>query len=271
MHFSTVAASVALFGASAMAGVSTYVSVDMITITSCAPEYTNCPAKTYTSSYHVTSTCTEEQAAYTTPPAAYSAPVYASSAPVYASSAPVYNNPTPVAVYSQPTVITYTSVDHVTITSCAAYVTNCPARTYHSTAYSTSTYSYCPVESSSVVPVPVYTIPANHTIAATTPPVTYTRTVVSTVCPGVNYCYATTVTSTYCPYSTTAVSMPYVPATTYAVTGVPYVPIVTGTPSKNVTVPSYTAPAVNPNGASGNQVSFGVLALAAVAGLFIAA
>jgi len=251
-----------------MAGVSTYTSIDMITITSCAPEVTNCPAKTYTSSYHVTSTCTEEQAAYTTPAAVYG------SSPVHTSSAPVYTS-TPAAVYTQPTVITYTSIDHVTITSCAAYVTNCPARTYHSTAYSTSTLTYCPEESSSAVPVPVYTIPVNYTsVAATTPPATYTTTVISTVCPGVNYCYATTVTSTYCPYSTTAVSSkPYVPVpvTTYAVSTVPHVPVYTSTPTKNVTAPGYTAPAVSTNGASGSQVSFGVLALAAVAGLFIAA
>lgn len=275
MHFSTIATSAALFGASAMATVYTYTSVDHVTITSCADYVTDCPAKTYSSSYYSYSTCTAEEEVSTTP-------VYASSTPVatYTSTPVYYTSSTPVAVYTSTTeapVITYTSIDHVTITSCAPDVYSCPARTYSSTAYSTSTYS-CPTSS------PVYSSPVNYTTpVAYSAPATYTTTVISTICPGVNYCYATTVTSTYCPYSSTtpvssipyvpATSVPYVPATTsaYVCPGSPYCPVTTTVPYVNATTPVYTAPPVATGGASSSQVSFGVLAIAAIVGLFIAA
>ncbi|KAK6353731.1 hypothetical protein TWF730_008160 [Orbilia blumenaviensis] len=286
MHFSTILATSAAVGG-ALAGV--YQE---------EPVYYTSAEQVYTS----IKTCTDKPAVPT------SDSVYA---PV---SEPVYGAPTTEPVYAPeptdyPTEVTYTSYDVVTVTSCGDYVTNCPAATYTSTAYSVSTctgtepsYYQPPANSTDYyVPpptyetetpeyptsVPVYEVPTTSDV--------YTHTYYTTVCPGKDYCYATTITSTYCPGKPTDVphtkptdvyTVPppsYTPATeTPEPTPVPtYTPPTPGcgegeycppTPPKNeTTTPTYTPPPSYTGAASANFVSFGVAAVAGLAALFIAA
>ncbi|KAJ6259449.1 hypothetical protein Dda_5086 [Drechslerella dactyloides] len=227
-----------------------------------------------------------------------------------------YPVPTKEATYPAPSKgpeygaeVTYTSYAHITITSCADYVKNCPGSVYTSPVYSVSTctgetpaytppaYSppaYTPPEYSPPsnnsgygAPPPVYSAPPTYTA----PPTyggdhgkeTLTTTYYTTVCPGANYCYATTVTSTYCPNPTPA---PPHEVPTYA----PAPPPVYSAPAPvySAPAPHYSAPAPPPTygqnatstyapppsytgAASVNAVSFGVAAIAGLAALLIAA
>jgi hypothetical protein len=238
------------------------------------PTYLTTSSKVYTS----VSTCTEK-------------PTYETT------SAPVYYAPSSSA--AAPYEVTYTSYEHVTVTSCADYVTSCPAKTYTSAAYSVSTCTgeYVPTDVPYYAPsaseVPYYVPPANTTEYA--PPVyetpapyypteseTYTQTYYTTVCPGANYCYGTTITSTYCPGSTpvyVATTPVYVPpavsTSTYcppSTTEVYVPPVYTAAPvypAPNATE-TYTPPAYT-GAASSNAVSFGVAAIAGLVALLIAA
>jgi hypothetical protein len=259
MHFTTLfAASAAVTGA--LAGVSYEYS------------YTTVDDKVYTS----VSTCTGDYEP--------------TEAPVYEPTSSVYAVPTEAPVYE----VTYTSYAHVTVTSCADYVTNCPAVVYTSTAYSVST---CTGGSSYPTDVPEYETPSNGTYAPP-PPVyesyapeptyapsdTYTQTYYTTVCPGKDYCYGTTITSTYCPYATptevptTSTYCPPTETATYVPVAPPtYVPVPPPTytthevPSYNASTPTYSPPPSYTGAASANAVSFGVAAIAGLAALFIAA
>lgn len=103
--------------------------------------------------------------------------------------------------------------------------------------------------------------------------ITYTKTYVTSVCPGKSYCYATTTTSysTYCPGSTHVdVPKTYEPAPekpTYA----PVPPPTYTKPSYNDTTPTYSPPPSYTGAASSNAVSFGVAAFAGLVALFVAA
>jgi hypothetical protein len=249
-------------------------------------------------------TCTESSAY-----GGYGAPT---SEAVYApTSEPVYA-PAPTS-YAAPTEVTYTSYALVTVTSCADYVTNCPAATYTSAIYSVSSctgeygapssvpyyvppvnttacYGYdCPASTPVYYPTetavyptetPVYTTPCTTETAVypTETPTYYTNTYYTTVCPGKDYCYATTVTSTYCPGPSTVVtyvpqSPTYTPVPPPVYTTAPSCPGGYGCPTTpvNQTTPVYTPPPVQTGAASANAVSFGVAVIAGLAALFIAA
>ncbi|RVD82994.1 uncharacterized protein DFL_007399 [Arthrobotrys flagrans] len=278
MHFTTILATSAAVGG-ALAGV--YQE---------EPVYYTSAEQVYTS----IKTCTDEPAVPTSD-SVYVPPV---SEPVYGeptTEAPVY---APEPTGYGPSEVTYTSYDVITITSCADYVTDCPAATYTSTAYSVSTpptdYYQPPANSTDYeVPppvyeyetpeyptdVPVYEVPSTSEV--------YTHTYYTTVCPGKDYCYATTVTSTYCPGNPTEVptEVPVytppvdVPSYTQPPVEVPtYTPPVDvptynpPTPPQNETeTPTYTPPPSYTGAASANFVSFGVAAVAGLAALFIAA
>ena len=117
-------------------------STEEVTVTSCGPEVTNCPAKAYSSPAPYSA-----PAPYSTP-APYSAPApYTTAAPAYtpapysSAAAVAYNVSVPL------TTKTIYSTSLITVTSCAAYVTNCPAK---STVVLTSVVpistTVCPVE-----------------------------------------------------------------------------------------------------------------------------
>lgn len=250
--------------------------------------------------YTSVSTCSEKapyKAPYTTPAAKPYGYVHTSSAHVYAAptAKPVY--------YSSGAEVTYTSYYHVTVTSCEAYVTNCPAKVYSSAVYSVSTcteetYAHptpapygSPAPYSSAVPyggyssaVPYYSPPSNTTTCSETPYAvptyvapspyavpTYTNTYYTTVCAAGSYCYGTTVTSTYCPTATPVVySTPaavYTPAPVYTPT---YVPVSSPCPTANSTA-TYAPPPSYTGAASSNSLNFGLAAVAGLVALFIAA
>lgn len=281
MHFTTILATSAAVTGALASGAAYYES---------SPAYYTTGGKVYTS-------CTEESKP--TKPAVYghaTTPVY-----VAPTKAAVYSAPAP---YSAPAEVTYTSYAKITITSCAPYVTNCPAAVYTSTAYSVSTcneavptYSapasyYVPPSNGTYVP-PVYSQPAEYSAPASTTecsetPVayptetpTYTATYYTTVCPGAEYCYATTVTSTWCPGATEYVTPTPVPVATYTAAPPPVV-YTSVTPScpggyncpsipVNNQTTTYTPPPSYTGAASANTVSFGVAAVAGLLALFIAA
>jgi len=123
-------------------GESVVYSTQEVTVTSCGPEVTNCPAKAYS----VPAPYSEE-APYSTP-APYSVPApYTTAAPAYtpapysSAGAVGYNVSVPM------TTKTIYSTSLITVTSCAEYVTNCPAK---STVVLTSVVpistTVCPVE-----------------------------------------------------------------------------------------------------------------------------
>jgi len=137
-------------------GESVVYSTEEVTVTSCGPEVTNCPAKAYS-----VPTPYSEAAPYSTP-APYSVPApYTTAAPAYTPapySSVGYNVSVPM------TTKTIYSTSLITVTSCAEYVTNCPAK---STVVLTSVVpistTVCPVEtpyaeesSSEVYPVSSY-------------------------------------------------------------------------------------------------------------------
>jgi len=236
------------------------------------PVYTTVDDKVYTS----VKTCSDKYAEPTT-------------APVYESEAPVPTYPA--------SEVTYTSYEKITVTSCGDYVTDCPALTYTSEVYSTSTcggaYYTAPANVSSEYP---YETPAAYPTETEVPypsevpyeSETLTHTYYTTVCPGKDYCYATTVTSTYCPGKPTETAyvpehptyVPTYPAeTTTCTTDVPvatYTPVApcngydcpAPAPVKNETTP-YVPPAYE-GSASSFGISFGALALAAFAMLISA-
>jgi len=118
-------------------------STEEVTVTSCGPEVTNCPAEVYS-----TPAPYSAPAPYSTP-APYSAPApYTTAAPAYtpapysSAGAAGYNVSVPM------TTKTIYSTSLITVTSCAEYVTNCPAK---STVVVTSVVpistTVCPVES----------------------------------------------------------------------------------------------------------------------------
>ncbi|KAF3307652.1 hypothetical protein TWF173_002647 [Orbilia oligospora] len=230
MHFTTILATSAAVGG-ALAGV--YQE---------EPVYYTSAEQVYTS----IKTCTDKPVAPTTDSVYVptSEPVYGGEEPT--TEAPVYN-PEPTGY--GPSEVTYTSYDVITVTSCAGYVTDCPAATYTSPVYSVSTCTDYPV------PTGGYEVPSNNTATYEVPPPTYetetpeyptsvpvyenpsttdvyTHTYYTTVCPGKDYCYATTVTSTYCPGKPTEV-----PSYTKPVEVPSY--------TKPVEVPSYTKPPVD--------------------------
>ncbi|KAK6511929.1 hypothetical protein TWF481_000833 [Arthrobotrys musiformis] len=271
MHFTTLLATSAAVGG-ALAGV--YQE---------EPVYYTSAEQVYTS----IKTCTDKPAV----PTSDSVYVPPASEPVYGgvpttTEAPVYA-PEPTGYETE---VTYTSYDVITITSCADYVTDCPAATYTSTAYSVSTCAGTPESSGYYVPpanstdyyvpppvyetetpeyptsVPVYEVPSTSDV--------YTHTYYTTVCPGKDYCYATTVTSTYCPGKPTEVPSYTKPVEVPSYTPVPSCPGGENcpTPPKNETeTPTYTPPPSYTGAASTNFVSFGVAAVAGLAALFIAA
>ncbi|EWC44021.1 hypothetical protein DRE_01373 [Drechslerella stenobrocha 248] len=235
-------------------------------------------------------TCTETPAA-PTKPAVYGVP---SSAPYVAP----YPAPTSAPAYEAPSYggseVTYTSYDLITVTSCADYVPSCPAVTYTSTAYSVyapPAYSYVPPSNSTTCTdkgdtyaPPTYAVPPVYETPAPSPPVyetpvytpkeTLTTTYYTTVCPGKDYCYATTITSTWCPGATPAPEHPtakYTPAPVPTYVAPPPVYSSVVPPPKNVTTPTYVPPPSYTGAASANAVSFGVAAIAGFVALFIAA
>jgi hypothetical protein len=122
-------------------GESVVYSTKEVTVTSCGPEVTNCPAKAYS-----TPAPYSAPAPYSTP-APYSVPApHTTAAPAYVpapySSAAAYNASVLL------TTKTIYSTNLITVTSCAAYVTDCPAK---STVVITSVVpistTVCPVES----------------------------------------------------------------------------------------------------------------------------
>jgi len=235
------------------------------------PAYTTIDDKVYTS----VKTCTDKASEPT-------------AAPVYEPAPTDY----PVSE------VTYTSYEKVTVTSCGDYVISCPADVYTSTAYSVSTcppvYStdyyvppanttdyYVPYETE----VPTYEAPTDYPVETTpctttevypteypTDSETYTHTYYTTVCPQKEYCYATTVTSTYCPGKPT--ETPYVPEEpTYVPTSyAPEVPTYTHVPvcpggydCPPVNQTTYVPPPSYTGAGAQNVVSFGALALAGLA------
>lgn len=213
------------------------------------------------------------------------------------TSAPVYE---PAPSDYPVSEVTYTSYEKVTVTSCADYVVSCPAETYTSTAYSVSTcgsasstdYYIPPANTTDVyyapptyeTEVPTYEAPSEYPAETTTPCTTSTEsyptetaTYYTTVCPGKDYCYATTVTSTYCPGKPTETSYvpeapTYVPEkpTSYApetpvYTHVPVCPGGYDCPSVPSNETTYVPPPSYTGAASSNAVSFGALALAGLA------
>jgi hypothetical protein len=235
----------------------------------------------------------EEEPAYVTvDDKVYTSVKTCTDKPYEPTEAPVYE---PTTTDSPVYEVTYTSYEKVTITSCADYVVSCPAETYTSTSLSVSTcggysstaeYYVPPVNTTDVyyappvyeTEVPTYEAPSEYPAETTTPcttssevyPTEYpteTHTYYTTLCPGKDYCYATTVTSTYCPGKPTETSyVPEVPTyvpekpsyapETPTYTHVPYVP---SNETTYVPPPSYTG------AASSNAVSFGALALAGLA------
>jgi hypothetical protein len=234
------------------------------------PVYTTVDDKVYTS----VKTCTDK--------------------PYEPTMAPVYE---PAPTEYPASEVTYTSYEKVTVTSCGDYVTNCPAEVYTSTAYSVSTC--VPATTDYYVPpantTDYYVPPAEYPTETPEYPAEYptetaypteTHTYYTTVCPQKEYCYATTVTSTYCPGKPT--ETPYVPEEpTYVPTyshpapepthpapvcpggydcpaEPSYVPVPPMNETTYVPPPSYTGAAV------ANGVSFGALAAAGLALLFAA-
>lgn len=239
------------------------------------PAYTTIDDKVYTS----VKTCTDK-------------PTYApTEAPVYEPAPTDY----PVSE------VTYTSYEMVTVTDCGDYVTNCPAETYTSAVYSVSTcvpaatdYYVPPANTTDyyVPPAEEYPTetaypteyPAETTSCTTEVPYptetaypTETLTYYTTVCPGKDYCYATTVTSTYCPGKPTETAyvpeeptyVPHPEPTTYAPEPVPtYTPTCPGgydcpAPPSNET--TYVPPPSYTGAGSKMTISLGALALAGVA------
>jgi hypothetical protein len=89
MRYSTVAASVALFGAAAMAlpNAAVVYQTEMVTITSCGPEVVSCPARTQTPATTSTAVAATETPVDTPSYGETTAPTYGeTSAPVYGSS-----------------------------------------------------------------------------------------------------------------------------------------------------------------------------------------
>lgn len=265
MHFSTITISASVIvGALAGHGYG-------------APEYHTKDAKVYTS---VSTTCTEGSDYKPTTPV-YEAPVYTTSAPVYAAPS------------DSPYEVTYTSYEHVTVTSCGDYVKSCPAKVYTSTAYSVSTCNggyavptdhahssapyYIPPSNTTEYAPPVYEAPTSAVYEAPYSEPTLTHTYYTTVCPGANYCYGTTVTSTYCPYSTPystpvytpVYSAPSKPTEVPSYTPVYTPPTYTEVPTKNET--TYVPPPSYTGGAVANSLNFGVIGFAGLLAIFIAA
>jgi len=281
MHFSTIAASVALVG-TAMAGSGYYES----------PEYYTADEKVYTS----VSTCTGKETKPTEPsyapeyPSSSVAPYPTTSVEPYPTYAPEYPSSS-VATYP----IVYTSYEKVTD----------HGKTYTSTAYSTCSYGSpdYPAPSAPAYPEekpPVYYPHGNETVpeypaeyppkeehpypTTDVPEVPHYTTVYTTVCPGKDYCYATTV-SEYPKPTKPAYPVPETPE--YPAPSKPAYPV----PDYSKPAPApptYTQPPVYEQPPKGNETypapppsytgaasttgfSFGVAAIAAVAALFIAA
>lgn len=121
---------------------STVYSTTVSTITSCAADVTDCPAASQstavvTSVIAVSTTVCPVSEAQTTGSSTEGSPVTSSQPPV--ESAPATTAP------AQPSTLTYYSTSSVTITSCAADVTDCPAS---STVVSEVPVSYTVVETS---------------------------------------------------------------------------------------------------------------------------
>jgi hypothetical protein len=266
MHFSTITISASVI-VGALAGYGYE-----------APHHTKEAKPVYTTS----SICTDSPDYKPTKPV-YKAPVYKTTtpvyqAPVYTTKAPVYNAP----VYN---VHTYTSYELVTVTSCGEYVKDCPAKVYTSTVYSVSTCTegytaptdsapyYVPPSNNTDYAAPVYEAPTTPVYEAPYAAPTLTHTYYTTVCPGANYCYGTTITSTYCPYSTSAPAAVYTPPayTAPVHTEAPYVPPPTYTqvPTKNET--TYVPPPQYTGGAASTSLNIAVMGMAGLLAIFIAA
>lgn len=271
MHFTTLASTAAIIG-SVMAG-------DYYYATTTHSEAAHMTTKVYTS----VSTCTKGAEGKPTTSVYH----YTTSAPApyyaYSSSSSSY------AAHETP--ITYTSYEHITVTSCAEYVKSCPAKTYTTEHYSTTctgsqahptpehpVYSapyYAPHSNMSTPAVPYYqptTTPAVYIPHPTTTSSVSMVTVYTTVCPGVNYCYGTTITSTYSPSTTPAVpvytSSSMTPSKpTYSAPAAPVCPGGAYCPPSgtNGTTPVYSQPPAATGAASSVKVSFGLGLVAAIA------
>jgi len=233
--------------------------------------------------YSSVSTCTEKPYGHST----------AAAKPYgYTTSAAVYAAPTKPVYYSKGAEVTYTSYTHVTATyygkptvySSAVYsVSTCTEEGVYGKPTAAPYSSPAPYYAS---PAPYYSPPSNTTscteeeyaapttyVAPTSYVVpTYTNTYYTTVCPGGSYCYGTTVTSTYCPETTSAVYVSpapvYTPAPAPVYTTV--APYSSPCPTANATA-TYAPPPSYTGAASSNVVSFGMAAVAGLAALIIAA
>jgi hypothetical protein len=219
-------------------------STEEVTVTSCGPEVTNCPAKAYS-----TPAPYSAPAPYSTP-APYSEPApYTTAAPAYTpapySSAAAYNVSVPL------TTKTIYSTSLITVTSCAEYVTNCPAK---STVVITSVVpistTVCPVEtpyapSSYVEESSVEVYPVSSAVET---PCSTSTTVTVTVSP------ATT------PYATGTGVVPY-PSGKSAIWG-------TASSSGYVTKPSAYPPTFT-GAASHANAGMAAVGLGAIAALFL--
>lgn len=286
---SKIAAAAALVGAVvaipndykyASSPVAVVYETDVETITSCAPDVTDCPARPYTTpAEYVTSSteaayystpvetstpCEETTAAvYSSPAAVYSTPVVYSTPAVY-STPEVYSTPvvyTSAAVYTPPTYsapATYVvcSTELVTVTSCADYVTNCPAD--HTAVYTSLTpISTTICEESEASSLSSYWVPYTEIVST---PVIYSTPAAAE---------STPCEETAAGYTTPAAPYPTAPAASYPAGTATYpagtaYPTGTGVP----TTPSAYPPTFT-GAASNIKAGLSVAGLGAIAALFL--
>ncbi|KAK6006990.1 hypothetical protein QM012_005998 [Aureobasidium pullulans] len=161
----------------------TLYSTKEVTITSCAPEVTNCPARQVSTTVFPTAITVSSVWSRTSSVPAASSP--AGSAP--AGSSPAGSSPvspeTTSAPVTIPSTMFYYSTAVVTVTSCAEDVENCPARsTEVKTSVVPTAYSVTSVISSSWTPIE-YTSPAAGVPQESAPAVSAPAPIVPTSAP----------------------------------------------------------------------------------------
>lgn len=211
----------ALAAAASASKYSTYYETETLTITSCAPYATKCATQETAVVHTKTKECDDEDNSYPTPTPAASYPVKQESTTkgYEASTTAKVNTVSPV--YETPkkdeyTVSTIYETKVYTITSCAAYVTDCPVGHVTSTVVATTTL--CPVSAyptkpaESVYPVKpvgsVYPVKPVESVYPTKPAeAAYPSKAPVAGCPGGAYCPSTVKTV----YGTAAPVTPYPP------------------------------------------------------------
>jgi hypothetical protein len=220
-------------------------STEEVTVTSCGPEVTNCPAKAYSSPAPYSA-----PAPYSTP-APYSVPApYTTAAPAYTpapySSAAAYNVSVPL------TTKTIYSTSLITVTSCAAYVTNCPAK---STVVITSVV---PI-STTICPVEKPYAPSSYAAEVSSAKVYPVSSAVETPC-STSTTVTVTVSPAGTPYATGTAVVPYPPGKS-AIWG-------TASSSGYVAKPSAYPPTFT-GAASHANAGMAAVGLGAIAALFL--